>query len=306
MAERYFHVDHRCLKELDDVSPHASDNERSHPARRSVEEILEGERANFPGKPKRDECVFVFDDERCAEQYWRTHDRSFLYEVAVEASGIKHVGDMNWIDEIGREVRKIDPLDRKLASEMARKYWSGDRSNAPCNEYLFPAARVIKKLRNRSDLKAWIKSQVTRYDPAQDTSIEELLKITEGENHGTSDGRRQPMIGTLHVAEDRISVEFTDGVFVRINDAERAAALRTGMQWQVNELIIWIDRARAPYARMKDKELLVQLDDNRRIILGISPTGLLRKTPEKDRSKKLLEWVETYLGLGEVPLQSGT
>ena len=112
------------------------------------------------------------------------------------------------------------------------------------------------------------------------------------------------MIGTLHVISNRITISFTDGVYAGINDDEKAVGLVTGMQWHVNDLLIWINRARAPYARVREKELVVQLEDGRTFVVGIAPTGALKNVSEPDQIQMLLNWIEIYLGLGQVPLQS--
>jgi hypothetical protein len=149
-----------------------------------MEETIEAERANYPNKPNRAGSLFAFDDEKCAESYWRTHDKSYLYEVEINEALIGHCGDMHWTDAIGAIFRRIGEPDQEKARQFAKGYWEGEATERPCREYLLPQAKTIKKLRGLSDMKAWVRSQVTTRKSTGADSVEELRKT-----HDNSKGK---------------------------------------------------------------------------------------------------------------------
>jgi len=145
---------------------------------KQAETILEAVRASeFPGKPQRANCLFVTDDSECAESYWRTHHKRYLYEVTVDEDAIMHRGDMHLVDAIGAELKRamLAEPDQAKCRELARKYWRQEETEKPCPEFLVDRARVTRRLRDLSDLKAYIRSQITGYDPADEPSIESMI-----------------------------------------------------------------------------------------------------------------------------------
>lgn len=144
-------------------------------AARLMEDTLEAARAEFPGKPKRADSLFVFDDLHCAESYWRTHDKSYLYEVEVDIGAVEHRGDMHLTDAIGAIFRSVDPPDLSRATQLAQRYWQGSQSPTPCQEYLVRSAKAVEKIRGQSDMRAWVRSQVSGISSEAGQSIEDLL-----------------------------------------------------------------------------------------------------------------------------------
>jgi hypothetical protein len=81
-------------------------------------------------------------------------------------------------DLVGAEFRKpIDPPDQDRVAELAQTYWKEGKSATPVSELLVRSARVVTKLKGKSNMKDWIDSQVTKYNPADDPPIEEMLGI---------------------------------------------------------------------------------------------------------------------------------
>jgi hypothetical protein len=176
MTRRYFHVDRRCLAPGQTILPEGTYQNSFRDAAKKMEEMIEAERANYPAKPNRADSLFAFDDEKCAESYWRTHDKSYLYEVEIDQASIGHCGDMHWTDAMGAIFRRIGEPDLEKARQFAKSYWEGEETEKPCREYLLPQAKTIKKLRGLSDKKAWVRSQVTTGKSAGADCVEDLLK----------------------------------------------------------------------------------------------------------------------------------
>jgi hypothetical protein len=180
MAKTFFRVDRRSFAIGDEVSPEGTYQSRFNDTGQRTEEILENTRASaFGTKPIRVNSVFVFDDLKCAEQYWRTHDKSYLYEAEIDETSVGHVGDMNWVDGIGGELRKTPMAepDMHKVREQAKKYWQQAETDQPCKEYLVPRAKVLKQLRGLSDLKSYIRQHVAKHDWTSDGSIEDLTGV---------------------------------------------------------------------------------------------------------------------------------
>ncbi len=145
-----------------------------------MEEALETARPTDKMAIPRKDCLFIFDDLDEANRYWRTHDGTYLYEVTVNPANILHLGDMQLTDLIGSEFRgAISPPDQSRIAELSRQYWAGILSNNAILEMLVSSATVVTKLKGKSSLKDWVNSQVTKYDPNKDNSIEQILGIAE-------------------------------------------------------------------------------------------------------------------------------
>ena len=175
MTKRYYHVDRRCFAPGEVIPPEGTYQDAFVEAAKRMEATLEAERGNFPGKPRRADSLFVFDELHCAESYWRTHDKSYLYEVEFDEALAGHCGDMHLTDAIGAIFRNIGDPNLAQAAQLAQKYWRGDQTEKSCPEYLVAQAKTIKKLRGLSDMKAWVRSQISTGSPADELSIEELL-----------------------------------------------------------------------------------------------------------------------------------
>ena len=119
------------------------------------------------------------------------------------------------------------------------------------------------------------------------------------------------MIGTAISNGDRISIEFSDGIYVQFRDAIFAVEIQkksdqqlTPYQVQIAEVLIWNKGARAAYGtKRSNHELRIKLEDNRALDVGIAPQGALKNIPDAEKINRICRWIETYLGLGEMVIQ---
>ena len=88
-----------------------------------------------------------------------------MYEVEIDKNQILHVGDMEFVDQIGAQFAKlVGGPNYDLVSKLANRYWEGERSEHPVIEFLVKEAKVVKKIKGKSDTKAWVKSQTSARD----------------------------------------------------------------------------------------------------------------------------------------------
>ena len=157
---KYYRADRRCFKPKSVMSPEGTYQNYFKEAGKAMEKALEDARPRH--KPNRKDCLFVFDDLGAVQRHWRTHDGSYLYEVEIDEATVPHCGDMELTDQIGAEFRKpTDRADHDRVAGLVKAYWKGGQSTKPVREFLVPCAKVVAKLRGKSDLKAWVRSQVT-------------------------------------------------------------------------------------------------------------------------------------------------
>lgn len=178
-AKHYYRVDKRDVADGDELPAEGNYQSEFDNIGKQAEAILEGVRVSeFPSKPARADSVFVTNDLPCAEWYWRTHDKRYLYEVDVDEDAIKHRGDMNWVDAIGDELKRAMTTkpDDARCRELARKYWNEEMSDRPCPEFLLDSVKVQTRVKDLSDLKGYVRSHVPRYDPTQDETDEEMIR----------------------------------------------------------------------------------------------------------------------------------
>jgi hypothetical protein len=188
-AKPYFRVDRRAAAPDDELESEGDYQANFEDIGRRAEAILEDVRATeFPSKPRRAGSMFVTDDLASAESYWRTHDKRYLYDVAVDEESITHCGDMNWVDAIGAELKSaiLTASNETRCRELARNYWSGVKSERPCPEFMVDKVRVQQQLKGLSDLRAYIASQVKRFDPKDELSVEDLIRQSPDSDDGRS------------------------------------------------------------------------------------------------------------------------
>jgi hypothetical protein len=113
MMKKCYRADARSFAPGDAMEPQKTYQEAFNvPGRehgKAMEGLLEGCRPE--DRPRRSDCLFVFENEVAAERYWRTNDGLFLYEVEIDESEVRHRGDMNLTDAIGGEYRKLGTPD---------------------------------------------------------------------------------------------------------------------------------------------------------------------------------------------------
>jgi hypothetical protein len=185
MTKKYYRAERRCFEPGEVMLPEGTYQNQFEPEGKATEKALEDERPKK--KPIRKDCLFVFGDLMEAERYWRTHDGSCLYEVEIDEAAIRHCGDMQLVDLIGEEFRKLmDPPDRGRVAALAKAYWDEEQTTKPARELLVSSAGVVAKLQGKSDTKAWVDSQITKYNPADDPPIEDFWGIGDAGVKGSS------------------------------------------------------------------------------------------------------------------------
>jgi hypothetical protein len=158
MVKKYYRADARSFAPGDAMGPQKAYQEafdvpgREHG--KAMESLLESCRPE--NKPRRSDCLFVFENEVAAKRHWRTNDGLFLYEVEIDESEVRHRGDMNLTDAIGGEYRKLSTPDQTHVRTLADKYWKGGVCDNACIETLVPHARVVKQIKGRSNVRAFL------------------------------------------------------------------------------------------------------------------------------------------------------
>ena len=176
-TKKYYRVDRREVAENEELSPEGDYQSGFDNIGKQAEVILEKIwAAEFPNKPQRAGSLFVTDDQACAENYWRTHDKRYLYEVEIDEDAILHRADMHMVDAIGDELKKAIPNTPGYAKcdELARKYWRSERTGDPCAEYLLEKVTGRKRLKDLSDMRAHVRSHVPQHDWTYDVNDDEL------------------------------------------------------------------------------------------------------------------------------------
>jgi hypothetical protein len=173
MTRKYYRADRRPFEPQEIMPPEGTYQNQFDAAGKAMERALEDARPKDT-KPNRKDCLFVFEELNEVESYWRTHDGSYLYEVEIDEDAVLHCGDMQLTDLIGAEFRKpigVPDLDR--VANLARTYWDGGRSTSPVLEWLVPSAKVVTELKGKSDMKAYVRSQITTYKSRGPPTIED-------------------------------------------------------------------------------------------------------------------------------------
>jgi hypothetical protein len=81
----YYRVDRRDVAEDGELLPEGDYQSGFDDVGKQTERILEDIRAaEFSEKPQRARSLFVTDKLDCAESYWRTHDKRYLYEIEID------------------------------------------------------------------------------------------------------------------------------------------------------------------------------------------------------------------------------
>lgn len=103
-------------------------------------------------KPKRNDCLMLFEDEECAKDHWAKMTGGKLYTVSVAEGAILHRGDMNIVNEIAKKLIKGE-----CAIELADSYWTGTTSGSPCIEVLVSSGTVVEQLGSEAERVAHFK-----------------------------------------------------------------------------------------------------------------------------------------------------
>jgi hypothetical protein len=147
----------------------------------NTETALETARPRESKPVARKNCLFVFEDFAHVESYWNQHNGLCLYEVETEETSVIHRGDMELVDQIGKEFRQAADhrrsADHELVANLANQYWSGFLSGQPRLDVLVRSAKVINKRQGPSDTTTYLyeHGRIPRFDPTDEPSDEEFL-----------------------------------------------------------------------------------------------------------------------------------
>jgi|GEM_PF-2895829 len=137
MTNTYFRLDKRLFLVGQEVTTANECSAKFVDIAKRVEATLESKRP--ANKKRRDQCLFVFEDEKCAKKHWSKMKDGKLYKVSINESAISHRGDMAQMD-----VMKLLGASGKNMIEVAEDYWRGQKSAYPEIEIMVPSAVVTE------------------------------------------------------------------------------------------------------------------------------------------------------------------
>lgn len=136
----YYRVSKKVYADGRELIPTGTSSSDASSQGRQIEEILEAVRAaEFPTKRPRLESLPIFSTERCAQRYWWKMTDGRMYEVAIDESAINHRGDMMLLHDMENVLS-----DAAAAIALARRYWNGEQTSAPCEEIYVKKAVVVR------------------------------------------------------------------------------------------------------------------------------------------------------------------
>jgi hypothetical protein len=137
---QFFRADKRPFS-ADDPIQTAGEFMSRHPEKgKLAEAALEKHRPS--DKPKRQECLMLFENEECARNHWAKMTGGRLYRVGVDAAEILHQGDMKLVDAIGELLSESKAAN---VTEETTRYWNGEDTGG-CIETLVKQGKVLEEL----------------------------------------------------------------------------------------------------------------------------------------------------------------
>jgi len=107
--------------------------------KKAVELFLESVRP--PHLPKRENAIFVFEDEMQGRK-WASREQRNLYIVELKPNCILHRADWCWLSVIMSGLMKKDPK----TAVYANNYWAGETTERPVWELLVSSATVVEEI----------------------------------------------------------------------------------------------------------------------------------------------------------------
>jgi hypothetical protein len=107
--------------------------------KKAAERFLESVRP--PHLPKRENAIFVFEDEVQGRE-WASREKRYLYIVELKQNGILHRADWCWLSVIMGALMKNDPQ----TTMYANNYWAGEATERPVWELLVGSATVVEEI----------------------------------------------------------------------------------------------------------------------------------------------------------------
>lgn len=138
-AMTYYRVDRRLFNVGDEIVTAGEYYSEFEGVAREVEDALEARRPQ--AKRLRTECLFVFEDEKCAKKHWSKMTNGKLYKVSIDHTEISHRGDMAQMDAM----KQACELGQDM-TEIAAAYWRGEHSSSPEIEIMISSAVVTAVL----------------------------------------------------------------------------------------------------------------------------------------------------------------
>lgn len=133
----YYRVDRRLFKVGDVISSANEYYDKFKGIAKTVEDTLEVTRPKNQ-KKLRTECLFVFEDEKCAKKHWSKMVDGKLYEVSIEGAITFHRGDMALMDAMKQLLEAGSDI-----TKLAEDYWREECSAKPEMEILVSSAVVV-------------------------------------------------------------------------------------------------------------------------------------------------------------------
>jgi len=127
------------LQPSDVVPPSTSFFDAMPENKKTAERFLESVRP--PHLPKRENAIFVFEDE-IQGQKWASRETRYLYVVELKTNCILHRADWCWLSVIMDALMKNDPQ----AAMYANNYWTGKPTERPVWELLVASAIVMEEI----------------------------------------------------------------------------------------------------------------------------------------------------------------
>jgi hypothetical protein len=135
----YYRVDRRLFKVGDEIATASEYYGKFDDIAKEVEDALEASRPMT--KMRRPECLFLFEDEKCARKHWSKMKDGKLYEVSIDRAEVLHRGDMVKMDVMKRARESGQDM-----SEVADAYWRGEHGPSPEIEIMVARAVVTRVL----------------------------------------------------------------------------------------------------------------------------------------------------------------
>jgi hypothetical protein len=112
-----------------------------------TEKIVEGSlRTVLPdGANVRGGSLYTWQEENVARRLWQLSGKKYLYELEIDESDIRHIGDLNYYSKAKDAAKSGAPFE-----DFIRRYCGGEVAGPPFTEprleILVSKARVLRKL----------------------------------------------------------------------------------------------------------------------------------------------------------------
>lgn len=144
MKKIYFRADKRDFADGDPIRTAGEFMQEHHELGTKAESLMAEHKPD--GKPNREDCLMLFEDEDCARRHWAKMSDGKLYQVEALDSDVLHRGDMRLVDGMGERIRVDED-----ATALVHLYWNEDMTDEPCVEVLVSGGTVVAQLGTNAD-----------------------------------------------------------------------------------------------------------------------------------------------------------